>query len=428
MYYFNARYRFAVPQINPPFSGSIIAASALALVDLQKRKLGKYPHLANRHLDPQLYMASLDEALDPKTVKKLAAYPWFHGKDVPKYDSATHETRTKWKQAYGPQLVSKWTRTACVDPAGIRQAAKAAVELQLSLGCSAILLPGPLTTMADLSLQPETDWIEAGISVCDELGVTKPIFATIAIAEDSLQAPALKNPIVHSFPNQIASRDSLAGAYIVMEQSDPNNYFWTSRNPLSSLLVIIDDLHRGAGKRVVVNYVGTFGLVATAVGATAWSSGYYLSQRRFSRKGVQGRAHPRYHSMALASDIGLKNDLKLICKAGLGEKLMTGTAADQVLRAALKVGKGPEDVPEWTYSQSNTAAAQEHYLQITSKADQEISSKNRDEQIAWVQSWLSQAADYVLQINQKTSVTATELLHQRIWLETFQEWRNYAKQ
>jgi len=132
--------------------------------------------------------------------------------------------------------------------------------------------------------------------------------------------------------------------------------------------------------------------------------------------------------MALASDIGLKNDLEYIYKVGLGEKLMTGTSADQVLRSALKAGKTPEQVAEWKYSQSNTAAAQEHYLEITSKTEQELAGKNRADQIAWVQSWLSQAAEYVVQINQKTSVTATDLHHQRIWLETFEAWRSYAKQ
>jgi len=86
MYYFNARYRFAVPQVNPPFLGSIIAASALAPVICKKENL-EVSSSRKQAPDPQLYMASVDEALDPKTVKKLAAYPWFHGNDVPKYDS-----------------------------------------------------------------------------------------------------------------------------------------------------------------------------------------------------------------------------------------------------------------------------------------------------------------------------------------------------
>ena len=428
MFYYNARYRFTVPDIEPPISGSIIAASAVSYIDLQKRKLGKFAHLKKRHLDPQLYMATVDEALDPKVVQKLGTYPWFHGNDIPQYDSDEHESPTMWKKTVGPQIVSKWTRTVPTDPATVRNAAKAAITLQISLGCEIVLLPGPLTTMADLSLQAEIEWIDAGLSVCQEMGVTIPVYATIAIAEDSLQIPPLTNSLVHSFPNQIASRDLLAGAYIVLEQSDPNNYFWTSRNPLASLLTIIDDLHRGARKKTVVNYLGTFGLVAAAVGANVWSSGYYLSQRRFSRRGSTGRAYPRYHSMALATDIGLRYDLEQIVKAGLQDKLMSPSSVDSGLRTALKAGQKPDAVAEWEYSQSNITASIEHYLELSNKAATEMSAKSATEKINWVQNWLTRAVHNVAEVNQKTSLNGTDLLHQRIWLDVFEAWRGYAKQ
>jgi hypothetical protein len=261
-------------------------------------------------------------------------------------------------------LVSKWTREAPTGSAAVRKAARAAVEFQLKIDCEAILLAAPLTTIADQTLQGELGWIEAGLEACAELKVDRPIFATIALSEAVLQLPALKNALIHSFSNTVATRSELSGAYIVLEQSDPGAYFWTGKDPLMSLLVLVDDLHRGAKKRVVVNYVGTFGFVAKAVGAEIWSSGYYLMQRRFSLKGQSGRAHPRYHSLALAGDIGLSKDLPSLQRAGLAEKLMTPTDADAVLRAALKKGKTPEDVAEWRYAQSNCAAAQKHYLEI----------------------------------------------------------------
>jgi hypothetical protein len=323
MYLFNARYKFNLPEIKPPFGGSIIAASALSAVDLQRRKFTKFPHLAKRYLDPQLYMAGIDEAIDAKTVSKLAAYPWFHGRAVPKYDSGEHKSAKKWKKTFDAQLAAKWTRKVSTEPSEILLATKYAVEFQLKLDCDVVILPSPLTTIVDQSLQTETAWLEAGLEACEELNVTKPIFGTIAISEDCLQSDPLKNPLIHSYSNQISSRSELAGAYIVLEQSDQSSYFWTSRQPLLSLLILVDDLHRGAQKQIIVNYVGTFGLVATAVGADQWSSGYYLSQRRFSRKGAPGRAHPRYHSLGLAADIGLKADLDLLYDAGLTDKLMT---------------------------------------------------------------------------------------------------------
>ena len=36
------------------------------------------------------------------------------------------------------------------------------------------------------------------------------------------------------------SRQVGRGLYL-LEQSDPNNYFWTSRNALASLLILVDD-------------------------------------------------------------------------------------------------------------------------------------------------------------------------------------------
>ncbi len=429
MYYFNARFRFKVPAITPEICGSIIAASAIYPVDLQKRKFQQHPHFRSKYLDPQLYMASLDPALDPDTVARLAAYPWFHGDDVPKYKSGEHSNRTAWKKSHKPALVSKWTRAVPIETAAIQRAARAAVEFQLKMECNGIVLAAPLTTMVDQTLQAELTWLEAGLAACEQLKVTRPVYATIAISEDVLQAPALKNPIIHSLSNQVATRAGLAGAYIVFEQFDPNGYFWTSKDALMSLLILVDDLQRGANKKVVVNYFGTFGLLAKAVGADIWSSGYYLTQRRFSRKGITGRARPRYYSLALAGDIGLKEDLARIRQAGLADSLMTPTSADAVLRAALSKGKTPADVPQWKHTLGNCAAAQEHYLEIASSTGRTLESMTAAERVEWVHNWLKNSVNLIGILKQKNVIlTATETNHQRVWLDVFEEWRTYAKQ
>jgi hypothetical protein len=429
VYYFNARFRFKVPSVTPTIPGSIIAASAIYPVDLQKREFTKHPHFKRKYLDPQLYMASLDPALDGDTVARLAAYPWFHGDDVPKYKSGEHSNRTTWKKTHKPALVSKWTRAVPVEPAAVQRAARAAVEFQLKIGCDGIVLAAPLTTMADQTLQAELTWLEAGLDACEQLNVTCPVYATIAVSEDLLQAPALKNPIIHSLSNQVATRAELAGAYVVFEQFDPNKYFWTSKDALMSLLILVDDLQRGANKKIIVNYFGTFGLVAKAVGAHIWSSGYYLTQRRFSRKGMTGRARPRYHSLALAGDIGLKEDLARIQQAGLADRFMTPTTVDAVLRAALKRGKTPADVPQWKHSLGNCAAAQEHYLEIATTTGGKLDAMAPTDQIEWVHDWLKNAVDLTNVLKEKgLGVTATETDHQKVWLDVFEEWRSYAKQ
>lgn len=429
MYFFNARFKFKLPPLPTPISGSVVAASAISAIDLQRRKFGDHSHFARRLLDPQLYMASVDPALDPKTVEKLAAYPWFHGRAVPKYDSGQHKNRKNWKAKFKPQLVSMWTRETPSDPAEVRKAARGAVEFQVRAGWEGIILAGPLTTIADQTLQAEQKWIDAGLDACKDLKVNQPVFATIAISEALLHIPALKNQIVHSLSNVVATRAELSGAYVVLEQSDPEPYFWSEKDPLTSLLVIVDDLHRGAKKRVIVNYVGTFGLVAKAAGADLWASGYYLTQRRFSLKAKMGRAHPRYHSFALAGDVGLRNDLTALRLAGLTDELMTPTDADDVLRAAMKRGKTPEDVPQWRYAQSNCAAAQEHYLELVSKFGSQLDAMSDAQRRDWVGDWLRNAVRLVDLVKQRgPAVSTTDLQHQRVWLDVFEWWRNYAKQ
>lgn len=431
MYFFNARLKFKIPDTHVPVPGSVIAASAIAPVDLEKRAKDKkpYAHVKRKFLDPQLYMATVDPALDDKTVARLAAYPWFHGSSVPKYSSGEHGTRKKWKAANKPSLVGQWTRTVPTDPSEIQKAARAAVEFQMKIGCEVVLLAVPLTTIADQTLEPELAWLDAGIAACKELKIETPIFATVALSEPLLHVPALKNPIIHLFSNHIASRSEIAGAYIVLEQTDASEYFWNSKDPLMALAVLIDDLHRGANKRVAVNYVGTFGLVARAIGAEIWSSGYFLNQRRFSLKGKMGIAHPRYHSLALAGDIGLKTDIAAIRDAGLVDKVMTGTNADAGLRTALKAGKTPGDVPEWKYAPNNCTAAQKHYLEIAAGYGASLDALSQKDRVAWVDSWLNTAAELAGELEKMRLVTpSSEIRHQKVWRDVFQDWRSYAKQ
>lgn len=374
-------------------------------------------------------MASVDAAIDPQTVSRLAAYPWFHGHDVPKYDSDEYSTRTQWKNQHKEDLLSKWTRTVPADPNAIKRAARAAVEFQLKIDCEGILLPVPLTTIADQTLQTEIAWIEAGLEACTKLRVKKPVFATVALSESVLQVAALRNPILHSLANQVAARIELAGAYVVLEQADKDSYFWTSKDALMSLLILTDDLYRGARKRVLINYAGTFGLVAKAVGAEVWSSGYYLMQRRFSLRGAMGRAYPRYHSMSLAGDIGLNEDLDRIQAGGFAGRCMTNSGADAVLRTALGRGKKIADVNEWEYRQSNCSAAQQHYLEIVSAAGADLERMSGEAVQTWVHDWLDNAVKLTRELKKRGLIgPGTTADHQQVWFDVFREWQVYAKQ
>jgi hypothetical protein len=428
MYFFNSRWTFKTPSTKDPIAGGVIAASAISPVNLQKRKFDEFPYLRRRVLDPQLYMATIDPAIDQKTVANLAAYPWFHGGEVPKYKSDEYASRTQWKAAHGPKLVSKWTRMVPSGASTIRNAARAAVKFQLELGCHATILPGPLTAMDDQTLQSEVEWMDAGLKACLELRVERPVFATIAISEPLLHVRAFGNPLVHSLANHVTAREELAGAYIVFEQSANGMYFWNSKDPLMSLLVLVDDISRGAKKKVAVNYVGTFGIVTEALGAESWASGYYLVQRRLSLTAKIGRAHPRFYSLALAGDIGLRDDVDRVRGTRVGDELISATDASAVLRSALAKGKKVEQVPEWQYKQSNCSAAQQHYLELAARVGAELEKMSPRARLDWVTKWLEGAAGMAHFLKQKNLVSSSDVNHQQVWLDVFNEWRSYAKQ
>jgi hypothetical protein len=434
-FFYNARFTFDIDETPEPIPGTIIAASSVSAVDFIKGKrakdLARLKHLKHRYLDPQLYMAGLDPALEPKTVERLASYPWFHGQDIPKYDSGEYKNPTQWKQKHAGDLLGRWTRKVPSGSAAVRKAAHGAVQLQLSIGCCAVILPGPLTTITDQSFERELEWMDAGIEAAAELKANLPLYATVAISEAVLHNVApVDNPLIHAISNQISSRKELAGAYVVFEQSEPGSYVWKAHDPLLCLMILTDDLHRGSKKDVIVNYLGSFGSVATAAGVSGWASGFNQSQRRFSLRATQGRARPRYYSIALAGDIGVEDDLKRIHDRGLSSQLLTPTQADARLRQALASGQTPAAVPEWQYRNGNTGAAKSHYMEAQARLGAYLHALPPDKRVEEIQNWLVNAQNLASQLAKIgfNGSGPTDVVHQRVWLEVLEKWRAYAKQ
>jgi hypothetical protein len=194
-----------------------------------------------------------------------------------------------------------------------------------------------------------------------------------------------------------------------------------------SLLLLIDDLVRGAAKMAVVNYVGTFGAVASAAGASIWSSGYYRGQRRLKLadfEDQEGRAMPRYHSVKLAGDIGLQSDVQTAYDQ-FGDRILIDTKDGHSLIQALSSRTYPP--PEWQYSQSNIAAAGGHYTEIAYRLGQ-IATQSPAARIETVQRWLEGAVLWSGNLQQIGIVSSgqTEITHQSVWLNAFQAWRSYA--
>src|SRR5467141_3550547 len=104
---------------------------------------------------------------------------------------------------------------------------------------------------------------------------------TVAISDAVLRnTEPSENTFIQTITAQIASRSEISGAYVVLEQTVETGYVCVNENTLYGLLVLTDDLVRGASRRVIVNYIGPFGAVLAAAGASLWASGSYRSQRR----------------------------------------------------------------------------------------------------------------------------------------------------
>lgn len=397
-----------------------------------RRNFRTYPYLQHRAFDPQLYLAGLDRNAARETVVGLATWPWFVRDAVAQYDSDQHGTLKEYHDTVRNDLLAAWPGRPATQDADIYQCVKSCVETQVGLGCEAVILPSPLTTIAATSYELETAYLDAGIRAAEELQVTVPVLATVAISDNILRGISpFEHPLLHTVSSQLAARPEIAGAYLVIEQANEPGYVICSPETVLALLLLVDDLARGAAKSIYVNFAGNFGAVLHAVGASVWASGYYLSQRRlqlahFNDAGG-GPAYPRLYSLRLAGDVGLEHDVPLLHRNALTDRVITTTAASENLITALNAGRYPEAVPDWQYRPNNIGVAAQHYYEVTNRFGVHLSSLDRVHRIDLVERWLDRAA-VLSETLQGIGVSRThsDLLHQPVWRDAFAAWRRHA--
>lgn len=434
MFYYNARWVFALPKgADAMIPGGIIAASSLPMHTLLRRGFARYPYLQHRFFDPQLYLAGLHADRSEKEVINLSSYGWFPTPGVPEYDSSIHGTQADWKMINSQALCSAWAGRAASHPEEIGNATRAAIELQVRMGFDAVILPSPLTRAVN-DYEEETRWLDIGLAVCRELRVSLPIFATVAISDIVIRGnDPQQNPFLQLITDQVSARE-INGVYIVVEQAATDGYCCHDEDTLLGVLTLVDDLVRGAGLRVVTNYIGSFGPVAHAAGAEVWSTGYYLGQRRLRLSAMEvedeeeRRAYPRYFSAALAGDIGLQRDMDRIIRAGLGPRLFANTNPARPLHQALSAGASVADVPAWQHRISNIQAAAAHYVEVMRMFSGILNTRSPSERVGAVHFWLRRAADLAETVRDAgvRSSRNTELTHQRAWLRSYERWMNVS--
>lgn len=432
MFYQCARYFTDLPgSVDPGVGGGIVAAGArpqMGVIRNQRKIVREYPWLHHRLFDPQLYLADLPSTA--KHIPNLATYTWFGVRNPPFRNS---ENIKQWILAHEDELREGWMAKRIDIPNAVADA----IELQLHFGAEKLIIPGPLTSVLTNDFQDELQYIDEAIGYFKRSLFVQhpPLYATVAITDSLLRGTAAdRNPLLRTISDQIAARGELAGAYIVIEQSGESGHCYNCEEGCLALLTLTDDLVRGAKKDVIINYAGMFGAACMAAGASIWSSGHYRSQRRLKladEEDNKGTTLPRFYSLRLAGDIGLKENVELAFRSELRDWLFAPeTNAARPLLNALRNGSSIAEMPEWSYTQGNKPEPQKHYYELCVFLDRFLNQLESTKRVRAVQHWLEQSVKLSVKLKEMDDYnkgTHTDVSHQAVWLNAFSKWRENAR-
>ncbi len=440
MFYHNSRFNFKLADQSPDdIAGAILQPSVRAYPTLLGKRGSlipekQYSYLRQRLFDPQLYLADINKLVAGDVIVNLGTYPWFQCAHVAFEAKGAKGGARQWKREQAKAIRDSWRGAPATDADDIAVCARAAVQFQLAIGCEVIILPSPMTR-APGSYAAEAQWMEAGAAACRTLNVRVPVLATVAIADSALRhmRPG-DSPLLQTVTAHVAACRGIAGAYIVLAQDAEDGYVCRNPDTLLSLLLLTDDLVRGAGLDVVVNYMGTFGAVAAAVGAKIWSSGYYRSQRRLRTSDMEdssGRQLPRYYSTRLLGDVGVEKELDLVAAHAVGDRVLVDTEASRMLNQVLRSGGRVADVPQWQYRSTNVTAAMAHYNQSMHHLGVALDAHTPAERIESMQRRLDRAAALAYSVrevitDERRTTGHTDVTSQHIWQDVFNAWRQHA--
>ena len=423
-------YQFSNPS-DAQVDGGVILASKIAKPVLDRR-VGNiedsYPHLEDRLLDPQLYLARLDPQAQ-KPCMKLASYPWFNVDELDEYDSQ-QLTQSEWKDQAESSIGNLWPGQEPQGNSTVTRCVQRCIDYQIEIGCEAIILPAPLTTNS-AGYSDELNWIDKGIEYARGLECDLPVYATVAIQDICLkyESPP-KNQLISTIADTVSARE-VDGVYLVLEQSSEpqRKSHCESSRTLWSILSLVHQFAIDADLKVGVNFLGVFGQACRAAGADFWSSGWYKSLYRLRMADMRsdGRAYPKYWSFPGAVDVHLRDDFDALAGANLigNAPLDDQTPASEGLLQAASEGKSVSDVAAWVYRQSNVSEARNHfYLSVLNEEDK-IRGETLADQRQEIEDWLEGAEELTSEISRVLPPDMkTNIDHVRAWHEAFRSYRN----
>ena len=423
-FYVPARYQMKLPGNTTGVDGGIIVPSGIAFHTLDRRRIETaHPHMTNRLLDPQIYLAGLNAVTSRKPCMNLASYGWFPlAQPIEQYDSG-RQRQGEWAREVQSNIHNIWQPSLPVEPADVEQLARRCLQVQSDTGCEALILPSPLTVDQTTDYAAELAWLDIGMRLAQGVDSSLPCLASVAISDVCLRSlDPWDNGLIDMIIDQVSSREP-DGVYIVLEQANESGYYCAHPRTVGALLRLVNGMKRGGVGRVVVGFAGMAGFLALLVGADAWSAGWYRGERRLKLADLDdstGRAHPTYYSHAFAGEFHLDQDLDNICQQGLLPRITDETQASEPLLRALRGGRHVKDVAEWEYRPANVTTCREHFLMAAIRETNVISDMDADEQLAYAHAWLRQADELATQVSRLPELNErTQTSHQAAWQQAF---------
>jgi len=314
-------------------------------------------------LDPQLYLAGLNAADCRLVCARLASYPWFGVSNLPEFDSSSRKQR-EWEKEMQDLVAPQWPGS---PPADMELACFRAIEIQLQISCTQIILPSPLIREREDEAQTQVMWLDAGIAVAQELQVGQPLLATVAVHEATLNEAAFSSGgFLDTVVDQVTAREGLEGVYIVIIQDEAGHPFESSGQVQSAYYYLSSAFSgRGYGT-VLTNFADVFGLVCLGSGATGVASGSSQSLRRMALAGFReeggGIALPRLYSHKLTAELATEADLDRIVQAKLLRRVSDLSPHSDTLMQTLASGGSASQLQPWAESRSNVSTAHRHFI------------------------------------------------------------------
>ncbi len=362
MFLYNSMWAWNLPASTAPH-GVVLHAVGCPLENAESRQA---PTSRDRFIlfDPDSYLWELDSETCGRAVKCLESYPWI------------------------PTMVERTALPSMTDEQ-VAAILGAAADWQKTRGVSRIILPTPLISESDQSVDEFLRWLDTAISVA--AGLSPQSLIAVGVSEVAIRRH------FDTILDHLTARRELPGIYIFAETSRSSGSVAVNQDVARMLLMASHFVGQRLGREVVVNFADTFGLACLAVGAAAFAGGYERKCRRLNFENFEerdgGGAFPKFFALGTTAYYRPEKDLQRIRDARL-LRLLEGdrTASSAALFEALKAGGSARDVPTWRESRNNVAAAKAHLIErLCGATDELVALRPGPDRIAWVLEWLQNA-------------------------------------